>query len=163
MQFSSWHFLHLQVIMGKLMRGGLLVATILSFPVLLLRITPASENQEKPYTSSPPPIQPTTTSSFPISKHNRLVDTPNISFASAPVREHTMGRELMDSIEKEQLPILFPNGVRNITKQVGPHMFTQKWNKNPLGYRANLSFEIRQSSGGWCCKDEADWAGCVRN
>ena len=110
--------------MGKSMRGGLLVATILSLPVLLLRITPASENQEKPSTSSPP--QPTTTSSVPISKHNRLVDTPNISFASAPVREHTMGRELMDSIEKEQLPILFPNGVRNITKQVGPHMFTQK-------------------------------------
>ena len=111
--------------MGKSMRGGLLVATIFSFPVLLLRITPASENQEKPPTSSPPP-QPTTTSSVPISKHNRLVDTPNISFASAPMREHTMGRELMDSIEKEQLPILFPNGVRNITKQVGPHMFTQK-------------------------------------
>ena len=111
--------------MGKFMRGGLLVATILSLPVLLLRITPASENQEKPSTSSPPP-QPTTTSSVPISKHNRLVDTPNISFASPPVREHTMGRELMDSIEKEQLPILFPNGVRNITKQVGPYMFTQK-------------------------------------
>ena len=111
--------------MGKSMRGGLLVATILSFPVLLLRITPASENQEKPPTSSQPP-QPTTTSSVPISKHNRLVDTSNITFASAPVREHTMGRELMDSIEKEQLPILFPNGVRNITKQVGPHMFTQK-------------------------------------
>ena len=50
--------------------------------------------------------------------HNPLVDTPNISFASTPVREHTMGRELMDSIEAEQLPILFPNGVRNITKQV---------------------------------------------
>ena len=112
--------------MGKLMRGGLLVATILSLPVLLLRISPASENQEKPPSSSQPPIQPTTTSSVLFSKHNRLVDTPNISFASAPAREHTMGRELMDSIEKEQLPILFPNGVRNITKQVGPHMFTQK-------------------------------------
>ena len=112
--------------MGKSMRGGLLVATILSFPVLLLRITPASENQEKPPTSSQPPQPTTTTTSVPISKHNRLVDTSNITFASAPVREHTMGRELMDSIEKEQLPILFPNGVRNITKQVGPHMFTQK-------------------------------------
>ena len=55
-----------------------------------------------------------------------MVDTPNISFASTPVREHTMGRELMDSIEAEQLPILFPNGVRNITKQVlrtGPEPF----------------------------------------
>ena len=112
--------------MGKSMRGaGLLVATIFSFPVLLLRITPASENQEKPPTSSPP-IQPTTTSSVPISKHDGLMDTPNISFASAPMREHTMGRELMDSIEKEQLPILFPNGVRNITEQVGPNMFTKK-------------------------------------
>ena len=29
-----------------------------------------------------------------------------------------MGQELMDSIEDEQLAILFPNGVRNITKQV---------------------------------------------
>ena len=37
---------------------------------------------------------------------------------SISVREHTMGRELMDSIETEQLPILFPNGIRNITKQV---------------------------------------------
>ena len=98
--------------MGKLVRGLLGVATLFSLPILLLHIRQPT-NHKSPDNSS------TRASSTTLLWEKKpLVDTPNISFASTPVREHTMGRELMDSIEADQLPVLFPNGVRNITKQV---------------------------------------------
>ena len=98
--------------MGKLVRGVLGVATLFSLPIILLHIRPAN-NHKSPDNSST-----SASSTTLLWEKNPLVDTPNISFASTPVREHTMGRELMDSIEADQLPVLFPNGVRNITKQV---------------------------------------------
>lgn len=131
--------------MGKLVRGLLGVVTLFSLPILLLHIRPATNNKSHQATNhksltnsstrTSSTVTPTTTLLWKqnplvdIGGHNPLVDTPNISFASTPVREHTMGRELMDSIEAEQLPILFPNGVRNITKQVlgTKHIYGEQW------------------------------------
>lgn len=128
--------------MGKLVRGVIGIAFLFSLPILLrlhFRLT----------NKSPPNSSTIANSTTLLWKHkNPLVDTPKLSFANTfPVREHTMGRELMDSIEAEQLPILFPNGVRNITKQT-------EFRRLMLQRRGRLGRKCEESRN-----IQTDWSG----
>ena len=95
---------------GPPMGSLLVVAILFNLLILFLHVRPAIH------------LKSPDNSSTRASSASSLLGDPlleNISLARTSIREHTMmGQELMDSIEDEQLAILFPNGVRNITKQV---------------------------------------------